>query len=123
MYMAERGLIPKTIGLPLNKFAIADLVLVVELPEPERNRFLRFFSTAEKDISRTKAEYDAAVKKLADIRKNRKYSANIRKSDSQAVRDFRVFMDANLLPYSNDLALEWLELLRVKWSLTKYMAF
>ena len=123
MYMAKRGLIPKTIGLALNKFAIADLVIVVELPEPERNRFLRFFNTAEKDISRSKAEYDAAAKKLTDIRKNRKYSANIRKSDSQAVRDFRVFMDVNLLPYSNDLALEWLEFQRVKWSRAKYIAF
>jgi len=123
IYMAERGLIPKTIGLALNKFAIADLVIVVELPEPERNRFLRFFNTAEKDISRSKAKYDAAAKKLTDIRKNRKYSANIGKSDSQAVRYFRVFMDVNSLAYSNDLALEWLEFQKVKWSRAKYLSF
>jgi len=123
MYMADRGLISKTVGLALNKFVIADLVIVTELPEPEHNRFLRFFNTAEKDILRSKAEYDAAIKKLADIRKNRKYSTNARKFDLQAARDFRVFMDANSFPYSNDLALEWLEFQKVKWSRAKYLAF
>ena len=123
MYMTDQGLVPKTVGLALNKFVISDLVIAAELPESERNRFLRFFNTAGQDISRSKAKYDAAAKKLADIRKNRKYSTNIRKVDSQAARDFRVFMDANLLPYSNDLALEWLEFQRVKWSRAKYLAF
>ena len=123
MYMADQGLIPKTVGLAPNRFVISDLIITAELPESQRNRFLRFFNTVEQDISRSKAEYDAAAKKLADIRKNRKYSASIGKSDSQAVRDFRVFMNANLLPYSNDLALEWLEFHRVKWSRAKYLAF
>ena len=123
MYMADRGLISKTVGLALNKFVISDLVIVGQLPEPERNRFLRFFNTSKKGISQPEAEYDAAAEKLADIRKNRKYSTNARKFDSQAARDFRVFMDANSLAYSNDLALEWLEFLRVKWSRAKYLAF
>lgn len=95
----------------------------MELPELERNRFSRFFNTAQKDISQSKAEYDAAAKQLADIHKNRKYSSSIRKSDSQATRDFRVFMDANLFAYSNDLALEWLEFQRAKWSRAKYLTF
>ena len=99
MYMADRGLISKTVGLALNKFVISDLVIVGQLPEPERNRFLRFFNTSKKGISQPEAEYDAAAEKLADIRKNRKYSTNARKFDSQAARDFRVFMDANSLAY------------------------
>ena len=123
MYMSDRGLIPKTAGLALNKFIIPDLIIVGQLPESDCNRFSRFFNTVKKDISRSKAEYDAAAKKLADIRKNQKYSANIGKLDSQATRDFRVFMDANLLEYSNDLAFEWLELQRAKWSRAKYLAF
>ena len=123
MYMADQGLIPKTVGLALNKFVISDLIIAAELPESERNRFLRFFNTVEQDISRSKAEYDSAAKKLVDIRKNRKYSTNIGKLDSQVTRDFRVFMDANLFVYSNDLALEWLEFQRVKWSRAKYLAF
>ena len=101
MYMADQGLILKTVGLALNKFVIPDLVIVAELPESECNRFSRFFNTVEKDISRSKADYDAATKQLADIHKNRKYSSFIRKSDLQATRDFRVFMDANLFAYSN----------------------
>jgi len=32
-------------------------------------------------------------------------------------------MDANLFAYSNDLALEWLEFQRAKWSRAKYLAF
>jgi site-specific recombinase XerD/glycosyltransferase involved in cell wall biosynthesis len=123
MYMADQGLIPKTVGLALNKFVISDLIIVAKLPKSERNRFLRFFNTGKQDISRLEAEYDAAAKKLADIRKNRKYSINVRKFDLQAARDFRIFMDANLLPYSNDLALEWLEFQRVKWSRAKYLSF
>jgi site-specific recombinase XerD len=123
MYMADQGLIPKTAGLALNRFVISDLIIVAELPESDRNRFSIFFNTVEKDISRSKAEYDAAAKQLADIHKNRKYSANIGKLDSQTTRDFRVFMDANLLAYSNDLAMEWLEFQRVKWSRAKYLAF
>lgn len=122
-YMADQELIPKTVGLALNKFVIRDLIMVAELPESERNRFARFFNTVEKDISRSKAEYEAAVKQLADIHKNRKYSSFIRKSDSQAARDFRVFMDANLFAYSNALALEWLDFQRVKWCRVKYLAF
>ena len=123
MYMADRGLVSKTVGLTLNKFVISDLVIVGQLPEPERNRFMRFFNTSKKDLSQPEAEYDAAAEKLADIRKNRKYSINARKFDLQAARDFRVFMDANSLAYSNDLALEWLEFLRVRWSQAKYLAF
>ena len=123
MYMADQGLILKTVGLALNKFVLPDLIIVAELPESECNRFSIFFNTVEKDISRSKAEYDAAAKQLADIHKNRNYSSFIRNSDSQATRDFRVFMDANLFAYSNDLALEWLEFQRAKWSRAKYLAF
>ena len=123
LYMADQGLIPKTIGLVLNKFVTPDLIIATELPESERNRFSRFFNTDERDISRSKVEYDAAAKQLADIHKKQKYSTNIRKVDLQTIRDFRVFMDANLFAYSNDLALEWLEFQRAKWSRTKYLAF
>ncbi len=123
MYMADQGLIPKTVGLALNIFVISDLIIVAELPKSERNRFLRFSILLEQDLPRSKAEYDAAAKKLADIRRNRKYSINVRKLDSQAARDFRIFMDANSLAYSNELAMEWLEFQRVKWSQVKYLAF
>lgn len=123
MYMADQGLIPKTVGLVPNKFVVYDLIIVAELPESERNRFLRFFNAFEQDISQPEAGYDAAAKKLVDIHKNRKYSTNIGKLDSQVVRDFRVFMDANSLAYSHDLALEWLEFQRVKWPRAKYLAF
>jgi len=122
-YMADQGLIPKTAGLVLNKFVIPDLVIVAELPDSERNRFSRFFNTVEKNISQSKAEYDTAVEQLTDIHKKRNYSSCIRKLDSQATRDFRVFMDANLFAYSNDLALEWLAFQRAKWSRVKYLAF
>lgn len=121
--MADKGLILRTVGLAFNKFVIPDLVIVAELPESERNRFLKFFNTTEKDIFRSKAQYDAAVKQLAGIHKERRYSSTIRKSDSQATRDFRVFMDANSLTYSNKLALEWLEYQRAKWSRAKFLAF
>ncbi len=123
MYMADRGLISKTVGVALNKFVTPDLVIVGQLTEPEHNRFMRFLNTSKKDILQSIAEYDAAAEKLADIRKNRKYSANARKVDLQAARDFRVFMDANSLAYSHDLALEWLGFLRVRWSRAKYLAF
>lgn len=123
MFLADQGLMSKTVGLALNKFVIPNLIIVAELPELERNRFLRFLNTAEKDISQSMAEYDAVAKQLADIHKNRKYSASIRNSDAQATRDFRIFMDANSLAYSNDLALEWLEFQRTKWSRAKYLAF
>ena len=123
MYMADQGLIPKTVGLVPNKFVVYDLIIIGQLPEPERNRFMRFFNAFEQDVPESKVEFDAAAKKLADIRKNRKYSTNIGKVDLQAARDFRVFMDANSLAYSNDLALEWIEFLRVRWSRVKYLAF
>lgn len=123
MHMADQGLIPKTTGLALNKFVILDMIIVAELPESERKRFSRFFNTAEEDISRTMSEYSAATKQLVDIHESRRYKTFIRKSDSQAIRDFRIFMDANLFAYSNDLALEWLEFQRSKWSRTKYLAF
>jgi site-specific recombinase XerD len=123
IYMADQGLIPKTVGIALNKFVIPDLIIVAELPKSERNRFSRFFNTSEKDISRSKAEYDAAAKQLANILENQKYASFIRKSTSQATRDFSVFMDANLFAYSNDLALEWLEFQRTKWPRAKYLAF
>lgn len=123
MYMADQGLIPKTVGIALNKFVISDLIIVAELPESERNRFWRFFNTSEKDISRSKAEYDAAAKQLANILENQKYASFIRKSASQATRDFSVFMNANLFAYSNDLALEWLEFQRTRWSRAKYLTF
>ncbi len=123
MYMADRGLILKTVGLVLNKFVIPNLIIVAELPESERNRFSKFFNAVKKDASRSKTEYDAAVKQLTEIHKNQKYSPSIQKLNSQATRDFRVFMDANFFAYSHELALEWLELQRTKWSRAKYLAF
>jgi len=123
MYMADQGLILKTVGLALNKFVLPDLIIVAELPESECHRFSRFFNTVEKDISRSEARYDEAAKQLVDIHRNRNYSSFIRKSDSQATRDFRIFMDTNLFAYSNDLALEWLEFQRAKWSRAKYLVF
>jgi len=123
MYMADPGLILKTVGLALNKFVIPDLIIVAELPKSERHRFSRFLNMIEKDIAPSKARYDEAAKQLVDIHKNRNYSSFIRKSDSQATRDFRIFMDANLFVYSNDLALEWLEFQRAKWSRVKHLSF
>jgi len=123
LYIADQGLIFKTAGLALNKFVIPDLIILADLPESKCNRFSSFFNTVKKDISQSKAEYDATAKQLADIHKNRKYSSAIRKSDSQATRDFRVFMDANAFAYSHDLALEWLEFQRAKWSRAKYLTF
>ena len=123
MYMADQGLISKTVGLVPNKFVVYDLIIIAELPESEGSRFLRFFNAFEQNISQPEAGYDAAAKKLVDIHKNRKYSTNIGKLDSQVVRDFRVFMDANSLAYSHDLALEWLEFQGVKWPRAKYLAF
>jgi len=105
LYIADQRLIPKTVGLALNKFVIPELIIVAELPESERTRFSGFFNTAQKDISMSKTEYDAAAKQLTDIHKSRRYSSNIRKSDLQAIRDFKVFMDANSFAYSSDLAL------------------
>lgn len=123
MYMADLGLIAKTISLVLNKFIIHELIIVTELPESERNRFLRFFNSAEANISQSKADYDEAAMKLADLHKIQRYSVTIRKSNFQATRIFRIFMDANLFAYSNDLALEWLEFYRKKWSQVKYLSF
>ena len=108
MYISDQELIPKTVGPVLNKFVFSDLIIATELSELQRNRFLRFSILLEQDNPRSKAEYDAAAKKLVDIHKNRKYSTNTEKLDSQVARDFRVFMDTNLCAYSNDLALEWL---------------
>jgi hypothetical protein len=122
LYMADRGLIPETVGLLLNKFISPGLIIVTELPEADRNRFLRFFDPTDREISRAKMEYDKGVKQLIDIHKNQRYTSSILKSDSRAVRDFRDFMDANLLAYSNALALEWLEFQRSKWSQAKYLA-
>lgn len=59
--MAEQGLVFRTVGLALNKFVIPDLVIVAELQASERNKFLKFFNTAEKDIFQSKAQYDAQL--------------------------------------------------------------
>ncbi|KTE90303.1 hypothetical protein AT727_24505 [Desulfitobacterium hafniense] len=122
--MAEQGLIrSRTVGQVLNKFVIPDLIIVTELPKLNRDRFLKFCNTAEKDALRSKAQYDAAVKQLLAIHKDRGYSPFIRKADLQSTRGFRVFMDANSFAYSNDLALEWLDFQQTKWSRVKYLAF
>jgi site-specific recombinase XerD len=121
--MADQGLIQKTIGLTLNKFVIPDLIIVKELPKSEHSKFLRFLGASENEIYRSKTEYDKAAKRLIDIHKNRKYSTFIRKSTSQAIRDFKVFMDANSFAYSNKLALQWLEYQKIKWSKGKYLSF
>lgn len=123
MYMADYGLILKSIGLALNKFIIPDLTVVADLPKSEHNKFLRFFNALEEDIVSSKKEYDIAAKQLAEIHNEQKYSSFIRKMDAQATRDFRIFMDANSFAYSNDLSLNWLEYQRTKWSRVKYLAF
>jgi len=123
LFMAAQGLISETIGLTLNKFVIPDLLIVVQLPKSERNRFSRFFNAPEEDLLRSKADYDAAVQQLVDLHDSRNYSPFIRKTDLQAARDFRVFMDANSFAYSNDLALKWLEFQSAKWSRVKYLTF
>lgn len=123
LYLADQGLIPKTVGLVLNKFVIPDLIIVAHLPALEWNRFSRFFSASAEDLFRSNTDYDAAVRQLANIHESHNYSPYIRKSDSQATRDFRVIMDANSFAYSNDLALEWLLFQRAKWARVKYLTF
>lgn len=122
-YMADQGLILKTTGIALNKLALPDLIIVTELQEAEHRRFAKYFYAAEEEINHSREKYDLATTQLFDILKLRKYSKNILKSTSQATTYFRNFMDINLFAYSNDLALEWLELQRAKWSHAKYLAF
>lgn len=76
LYMAGQGLIPKTVGLALNKFVITDLIMVAQLPESERNQFSGFFNAPEEDVFRSKVDYDAAVRQLANIHDGRNYSEN-----------------------------------------------
>ena len=123
IYMADQGLIQKTIGLTLNKFIIPDLIIVKELMKSEHNKFLKFLGASESEIYHSKTEYDMASKQLIDIHKNRRYSSTIRKSTLQAIRDFKIFMDANSFAYSNELAQEWLEYQKMKWSKEKYLSF
>ena len=123
MYMADQGLIPKTIGLALNKFVIPNLIIVLKLPEPDRNRFMRFFNPIKNDASQSKVDYDRAAKQLSDLHKGQRYSPFIQKLDLQATKDFSVFMDANSFAYSNDLALEWLEFNKAKWPRIKYLTY
>ncbi len=123
LYMANEGAISETVGLALNKFVIPDLVIVAQLPEPERNRFAHFFNASMEDLSRSKADFDAAVGQLVNRQVSLHYSKFIQNATIQVTRDFSVFMEANSFAYTNELAMEWLEFQGERWPRTKYLYF
>jgi len=123
LYMADLGLLSDTVGLSLNMFVLPDLVLVADLPENEQSYFERFLNPPENEIGMSLNEYDKAAKKLKEIYRQRQYSKSIGKVQRQALRDFRIFIKANNVAYSNDLALAWLDFQHGHWSRMKYLSF
>jgi integrase len=120
IYMANRGLIGKSVGFILNKFICGDFLAVDNLPTAERNRFNGYAITDDGERERSREAFSAAADKLCDTNISRGYSPTIQYIDSQAIRTFSVFMDANHYGYSPGLAAEWLKYNRGRWKQGKY---
>ncbi len=110
-YLSDKGLIGESIPCTLNKFAVSKIVFIDSLSDVQKDLLLKYTWQDFESISAK--EYYLKAKEIAHVFLVRhSYSKTMKKVFSKAWRDFYIFLEANNLSYSYELAETWCELLK-----------
>ena len=105
-YLSNKGLISASLAYTLDRFAIPKIVFIDNLSDFQKEIFIKH---ATKSIEMVSAkEYYAKAMNLSHVCLDRHdYSKTMKKVFHQAWRDFYIFLEANNLSYSYELAENW----------------
>jgi integrase len=113
-HLSDKGTIPASVPLTLDKSVLSRLIFVESLSCESREYFNKSIHT---EIMSAKEYYDKAVELGAEIDRHN-YSNTIRKAYRKTWKDLYIFLESNSLCYSHELALEWANYMRlhtVQW--------
>lgn len=105
-YLSDRELIPASLAYTLDRFAIPKIIIIDELSDKEKIIWCSFQTRSVEVITAT--EFYAITKKLsASFLDDHHYSTTMKKMFRKAWRDFYIFLEANGLNYSSEIAEHW----------------
>jgi integrase len=101
-YLSDEGLILSSVSLTLDKFALPRLIFIGDLADGARNVFTNLGTP-----SLTAVEFHEKTVEMEVVLQQHRYSKSIEKKFRKAWRELFVFLEANSLAYSVDVALAW----------------
>ena len=102
-YIADKELIVSSIPMALDKFVLPRLVFISDMELGERAAFRDTSGTT----TLTAKEFRVKTVEMKDILRQHRYSDVIKKEYSMALSELFIFLEANLLAYSVDIAIAW----------------
>jgi len=103
-YLAASKQVKKSIPLTLDNFVLNRLIFIEELPTHEKEIFCK---DGKRSCIKAENFYSMAVLLSNDCIKKHRYSATIKKSFREAWDELFVFLEANGLDYSQEIAICW----------------
>ena len=115
-YLTNKNIIKASIPLTLNKFVIARIVIIQQLPDAEKSVFVECFSHSYLNAS----DFYQKTQELDMLIKSQRYSKTMIKFFRKAWKELFVFLEANSVDYSITVALAWACYMRnytVQWKI------
>ena len=104
-YLSDRGDIPKSIPLALDKYVLTRLIFIDSLSFDVQERFNKTVCGTQIDAE----EYYRATLELGENLGQFRYSKTVRNVFRKAWKELFVFLEANTLSYSKEIAIAWAE--------------
>jgi len=112
-YLSDKGFVSESLTYTLDRFAIPKIIFIDDLTESQKEIFLKLTTKVKESVS--SKEYYLKAMDIFHVYLDRYYySKSIKKVFHQAWRDFYIFLEANNLSYSYDLAETWCHSLKNK---------
>ncbi|AKL94351.1 integrase family protein [Clostridium aceticum] len=102
-YLVALGIIRSSIPLMLDKFTLARMVFIEELPKTEQENFHQDYS----QILFSAEEFYTRLGEVSFLVVQQKYSLTMRRTFHNAWKELFIFLEANELGYSKEIALTW----------------
>jgi len=118
--MSYTGLISEPEWIAIKEVVAPDPPNLRPLSDTER---IRFEHLSSGDIDASIIAFDSTCQKLITQLKDEGYAETPEHCCKQAIKELRLFMTINRLPYSYPLAIKWLDSHNGDWSHEKYLAF
>ena len=114
-YLSKKGLVPASLAYTLDRFAIPKLIFINKLPSSQKEIFINLTVKEIESVS-AKEYYLKAMDIFRVYLDRHHYSKSVKKVFHQAWRDFYIFLEANDLGYSYDLAENWCSFLKNRFT-------
>jgi site-specific recombinase XerD len=114
-YLSKKGLVPASLAYSLDRFAIPKIIFINNLPCFQKEILIKHTVKAIESVS-AKEYYLQAMDIFRVYLDRHYYSKSVKKVFHQAWRDFYIFLEANNLNYSYDLAENWCSFLKPRFT-------